>query len=76
MHFKSRNFTTYIKMHRSKATHGLQFGTQTKIYKLQTSSTNKHCAWKCKTKSKQTKGKGVGQVLLTSRGDGEINGVC
>jgi hypothetical protein len=85
MHSRSRNLTTYIKQcigarphkgGRGKRGGNLQLATQTKIYKLQTSSTNKHCAWKCKIRSKQTKGKEVGQVLLTFRGDGEVSEVC
>ncbi len=80
MHFRFRNLATDVKQCLGTRPHKgggkLQVTTQTKIYKLQTNSTNKHCLWKCKTRSKQTKGKGVGQVLLTTRGDGEVSEAC
>jgi hypothetical protein len=39
----------------------LQLALQMKTYKLQTNSLNKHYSQKCKTRSKQTKGRGVGK---------------
>jgi hypothetical protein len=79
-HFLSHSLTTYTRQcirtrphKRGGLSCNLQLALQVKNFKLQTNSLNKHYPQKCKTRSKQTKGRG-GQVVITSRGNGKVNG--